>query len=281
MTPLLFTADNPHSSVRANGKRGWFYPTRNASIRAIVLHTAETDPSPASAENVGRWQRDAAPVPSSYHVLVDSDSTVRALPDGATAFHCVGFNSPSLGLSFATRAAWWGRFPAWDRAALAHGAAQVASWCRRYDIPPVLLTREQALAGRSGIVTHAVMDPRRRSDPGDLFPMQDLMWRVRAGLWPAAVEFEEDVMASLEDVRKVVRDELLGGTRERLNEAVRLGQVAAAGAVAAIRAEVGLPPEPESDLEHVKRIREGVVLGDGSPYDLVEVRRRLESKASG
>jgi hypothetical protein len=79
-------------------------------------------------------------------------------------------------------------------------------------------------------------------------------------------------MAILQDIADVIRsnpDQLL---RKRANEAVRLCEVAAAGVVGKLRADLGLPPDLESDLVHVDRIRNGA-------YKLGEVRRRLEDEA--
>ena len=170
MIPFLWTADNPHAPVRANGRRFWGYPQRQDTIRCIGVHTAETAPFGTSAEAVARWLRDAASAPASYHRIVDSDSTVLLLPDEAVAFHIRSFNSGSLGLSFATRARLWGQHPAWDEQALRRGAEVAAAWCRTYDIPVRWLTRQAALSGQRGFVRHSTMDPQRRTDPGAGFP---------------------------------------------------------------------------------------------------------------
>lgn len=100
-------------------------------------------------------------------------------------------------------------------------------------------------------------------------------WRARLANQP-----QEEIVATLKDLRDVVGEENRV-VLDRVNQATRLAQAACAGAVAAIRADVGLDPAPASDLKHVERIRAGVVLGDGEPYDLAEVRRRLEAKAAG
>ena len=172
---LLSERTNPNSRVRDDGGRWWGYPTRRGAITAIVFHTAESPPSPASALNVARWQAHTATVPSSYHVLVDSDHTVRTVLDRQTAFHVVGFNSSSLGLSFATRASLWGRYPLWDEQALTRAAAVCRQWMALYGIPPRWLTRDQALRGVRGFVRHSTMDPDRRGDPGAKFPATRFM----------------------------------------------------------------------------------------------------------
>lgn len=82
---------------------------------------------------------------------------------------------------------------------------------------------------------------------------------------------EEDIMASLEDLERIVRQHT-GTLRERANEAVRLGEVAAAGTIADIRAGLGLPADPVSDDIHVGRLRRDTA----GTYDLAHVRGRLE-----
>lgn len=195
---LLSERENPHSRVRDNGVRFWGYPQRNAQVSCIVVHTAETAPTPQSAEAVARWQAYEAPAPSSYHVLVDSDSVVRTLEDRAVAFHCVGLNSNSLGLSFATKASLWGRHPEWDQAALRRGAWQAARWCKSQSIPVRWLTLEQAKSGARGFIRHSVADPTRRTDPGRTFPEAEFFRLVNHYLSPDPVE---DIMTREQEAK--------------------------------------------------------------------------------
>lgn len=246
MTPFLYTRSNPHAPWRANEMRGWYYPTRLQTIRLIVLHTGESDPSPASAENVSRWQRDTAAVPSSYHVNIDSDSDVTLLPDEATAFHCVGFNSMSLGMSWATRAAWWGRYPGWDIPAIERGAQWAAAKCLTHGIPPRLITRAQAAAGSWGFARHSDLDPARRSDPGSRFPMAVFMARV-AQLVDGAPDQEDDMTPEqaqqLDDLtRSVARIEASLEGRRIGDDLARLRR-----SVRALGTKLGVPVA--SDLE--------------------------------
>jgi hypothetical protein len=160
--------------------RRQFYETRLKAVTAIGLHTAENTPDlvlpDAGAEGVARYISTRSTA-GSYASVVDSDSTVRVCEYWWTAFHMVGFNSRSLGLSFATRAAQWDSLPqSWRDGAIAQGAAEAARMCKwvldeyGWVIPPKLLTKAQAQAGRRGFVAHAIIDPARRSDPGMRFP---------------------------------------------------------------------------------------------------------------
>lgn len=62
--------------------------------------------------------------------------------------------------------------------------------------------------------------------------------------------------------------------RKRVNEITRLGEVAAAGAVAQMRSELGLPPDPASDLYWVGHLRDGT-----EGIDWEHIYQRLAEKA--
>lgn len=273
---LLSERHNPHSRRRDDGGHWWGYPSRRKTVTAIVLHTAESPPSPASALNVARWQAFTAAVPSSYHVLVDSGHTVRTVLDSQTAFHVVGFNSPSVGLSFATRAALWGRYPEWDEAALQRGAEVARQWSALYDIPPRWITRAQALRGVKGFVRHSVMDPSRRGDPGSLFPSSRFFELVK-GTSKTKRTWIEDMMAAGEAQLDDIARQLQRGAvaRERLAAAQEaLVAVDVAGYAARARELYGLDPDPHSDGIHGVRVARGRV-------DLEEVGKRLAEAAAG
>jgi N-acetyl-anhydromuramyl-L-alanine amidase AmpD len=173
--------------------RRW-YPTRRSPIRLIVLHTAEVSPDwtgqDLAAEAVARYGSQTTRRVS-WHSTVDSDTTIPMLPDGYTAFHVQGYNSPSLGVEIATRAsAWSSAPPGWVEAVIGRLADVIRVWQIRYAIPTVRLTRGQVDAGAAGIVAHATLDPARRSDPGATFP-----WRL---LW-AHLREEEEVQQTLSE----------------------------------------------------------------------------------
>lgn len=230
---LLSERNNPHAPLRANGRRWWGYPSRSggtAAIRVIAIHTTENAPSPAVALNVARWQATTAPGPSSYHVIVDSDHTVRTVLDEHTAFHIANFNTASLGLSFGTRAALWGRYPEWDELALERGAAQVREWLDLYDIPLRWLTRAQALAGQRGLVRHSVMDPSRRTDPGGAFPAARFFRFIEEDdMTPEDRALLQQVAKDVGDIKASLGGRNVGGDLQR----IRLSQRPIARAVGA------------------------------------------------
>lgn len=191
MSTGYYLLDNRNPKARG-GFHG--YASRAKPVTAIVLHTAENNPSSNSAVAIGQYfsrtDRQA-----SYHTVVDSSQALRLLPWGYTAFHVRGANSWTLGLSWATRAALWGRHPAWDAQAIEHGAKEAAAMCRKYDIPVRLVSASDARHGHKGFTTHGAMDPGRRSDPGHGFPMQKFLDRTRFYL--TGSQEEEDDMADI------------------------------------------------------------------------------------
>ena len=205
MTTGYYLLDHRNPSAARFGGF-WGYPTMAQTPRVIVVHTTESladlNGPDSGAENVANWFATNDTV-ASYHTLVDSDSMVRCLPAGLdgttphTAFHAAGCNSFALGLSMAVQAHTWPDLPAlWVVRVLNAAAAEAAQWCRRWDIPPVLITRTEADNGAKGILGHGMWDPGSRSDPGAGFAWTDFLDRVRNGRVnpPSQPSIEEDLM---------------------------------------------------------------------------------------
>lgn len=169
----LLDHQNAHAPRRTDGRRFWGYPARRSPVRILVVHTAENlpdfEPPDNGAESVADYGATTERA-ASWHTVVDSDTTIDCLPDTYTAFHVAGYNSPSLGLELATRAHRWHDVPGvWKGAILQRAATKLGAWSRMYDIPHRRLTKAQVDAGGRGLVAHADLDPKRRSDPGPAF----------------------------------------------------------------------------------------------------------------
>jgi hypothetical protein len=196
--PYLYAHQNRHASERTNGRRFWGYPSRSQKVRLIGVHTTESIfdliGEDTGAENVARYQS-GTDRPSSYHRIVDRDSTVVCLPDEATAFGIGKLNSPTLHIAFAMRAADWSdpRKAAAARPMLERAAGVCADWCREFGIPLTWLTREQAFGASRGFIRHGTADPDRRSDPGKDFPAALFFELVAARLAPAPTVQEDDM----------------------------------------------------------------------------------------
>lgn len=166
----LLEHENEFGGQRANGKYGWYYPTRSQPIRGIVVHTAESMDALGVAQYLATIDRAAA-----AHVVVDTDVTVPLLPDETTAFHAVGGNSAGLGIEIAYKAALWGTQSVAEEMLLIRSAAWCGLHARLHDIPVRRITVEEWEGGGRGFISHAELDPANRTDPGPDFPWDRFM----------------------------------------------------------------------------------------------------------
>jgi hypothetical protein len=145
--------------------------TRRGVITCIVLHSSENHPDitppDRGAESVASYLS-MTDRQASYHWVGDSDSEIELLPHTHEAYGCrFGFNQFSYHISIATKADSWDKVPVeWRSAIGLRAAVKAAAIAKQHGIPPVLLSREQALAGQKGFISHGIADPTRRSDPG-------------------------------------------------------------------------------------------------------------------
>lgn len=163
--------------------RSQFLTTRRAVVTgAVVVHTAEntTDTTlpDGGAEAVARFISTRTDAAGSYHSVVDSDSIVDVGRYEWEMFHeGTGGNRWSLGLAFACRASQWSTLPdRWVTDAIRNGgleAATMAAWVKStvgVTVPARRISAAQYRAGQPGFISHAELDPGRRSDPGADFP---------------------------------------------------------------------------------------------------------------
>ena len=185
----LLDNQNPNARRRSNGKRGWYYATRNQPIRGIVVHTPQAlnidGPDDYTAEAVAKYFARATR-PASAHVNIDSDSTVELLPDDHTAFHAAGVNSATLGAEVGWRHDMWLDDPALTTLVMERFAMWAAPRCIAYDIPPIRRTEKTKWEnGARGFLTHAATEtwrgyPGRRRDPGLTFPWTQFFTLLKA-----------------------------------------------------------------------------------------------------
>lgn len=171
-------------------KRRHWTPGRRGNIepRVIVIHMAQSpsrwwnkerppELKDRSAEKLARYGATTRRKVS-WHACTDSDGVVWCVRDTDTAWHCRGANDYSLGLELTGEVNYWGHKDvdtSWQHLAVTEAAKVAAIWCHRWNINPVWISAEAARYGESGIVTHAVMDPARRTDPGINFPANDFI----------------------------------------------------------------------------------------------------------
>lgn len=171
-------------------RRQYREPRREDPSGVIAVHTAENTPDwvafDGGAEAVARFIQSRTDA-GSYHTLADSDSRIRMVEFDDEAFHdATGTNPHSFGISAATRADVWPLAPqAWRDGCveqMAQGAAEYARWVKsNYSIviPPDRITEDEARARVPGFVSHAQLDPGRRTDPGKDFPWSQFLARFK------------------------------------------------------------------------------------------------------
>jgi len=171
----LIDNENPYAKIRDNNKRGNYYPSRSRDIQGIVVHTAEGG---RDAENIAKYLSTTDRT-ASAHVVIDNEKIVNLLPDDFTAFHVRGQNSKSLGLEIAYYASQWGTDKEYEKEVIAMSAKWAADKVKAYDIPVRRLNQTEWLKGQKGFISHAELDPERRSDPGMNFPWEQFFTLIK------------------------------------------------------------------------------------------------------
>lgn len=181
--PGVFLEDNP--PVRSQ-----FRATRREPVRSVVVaHSAEsgTDmagPDPKAEAVAGFIQRRTDP--GSYHLLGDTDSIIQMVRFRGEAYgDRTGSNRWAIHVAGAMNAADWARLTPNRRDAMVETYATMFAlaghWLHKHGPGAPMarqLTKAQSnRADASGFISHAARDPRRRSDPGRLFPWTRVLAR--------------------------------------------------------------------------------------------------------
>lgn len=171
-----------HTFIQARN----YQPGRTEPISLVTLHTTENGIAPGVAAAVARWFASAAAPMASTHYTVGHDEVVQSVREEDTAWHAPPLNARSIGVEHVGRASFtreqWSTPEA--IAELGRSAALVASICRRYDIPVVLLDATALQRGEHGITTHRdvsmAFHQSTHVDVGNGWPMADYLNMVRA-----------------------------------------------------------------------------------------------------
>jgi hypothetical protein len=172
----------------------------------LVLHSAECPLMPGYAQSLTEWAITSTVV-ASWHRFIGPDSRVRMIDDALAAWHASEANPMSIGWEQAgyaryTRADWVTPNGMLQMESLAYDMAQVAL---AEGIPAVWLTTDQVTAvttygNRSikGFCLHRQIDPETRTDPGDGYPYELLMAKIRSymGLTSESTTSEEDELSA-------------------------------------------------------------------------------------
>lgn len=180
----------------------------------LVLHSAECPLRSGFAISLTEWGINSGVV-ASWHRFIDPLNRVYMIDDSLAAWHASEANPMSIGWEQAgyarfTLAEWTTPDGLLQMESLAYDMAQVA---KRDGIPPVWLTTAQVTAitsGRDrktkGFCAHRQIDPESRTDPGNAYPYDLLMQKIRAYMGlstvtPSSSTKEPFTMGQFEDLK--------------------------------------------------------------------------------
>lgn len=178
MTFYLQQHRNPHGPH--------YYEARKEPVLAIVMHVTaglqgRPDRADTSAEQTAKYAA-STERKVSWHSSSDTDSFFQLLPDSATAFHCQGYNSCTVGHEISKRdVSWTDESPKWVAETLDMAAACLRGRAAKLRVPVRRASRSELDAAREhfrrtglarpvGFLAHGDLDPERRRDPGPDFP---------------------------------------------------------------------------------------------------------------
>lgn len=166
-------------------------PAGGRVINWIVIHTAETNEGPTSAEGVAWYfnnPRDKAgnPVIASAHYAADNNSIVQSVLDKDIAHAAPPMNDNGLHLELAGRADQTS--PQWDdpysRAELELAARWARAKADKYQVPFEWVDAAGLKAGKRGFTTHVEVSKAfgmtNHQDPGRNFPAGQFLELVKA-----------------------------------------------------------------------------------------------------
>lgn len=158
------------------------YTSRSRVVKYIVIHTGEIAADiigpDSSAESLTNYMSNSTRQVS-WHATTDADTVLHNLPHSYTAFHVAGHNSQSIGIEQGIYARQWNELPKAHIEAMIDNLALVVCWYSQiYNIQIKWLTQAEYNAGQNGIISHAMLNPGSRTDPGPDFPFQLFMNKV-------------------------------------------------------------------------------------------------------
>lgn len=152
----------------------WYYPrlsTPHSDPLAIVAHASATNAGTARVMAKNRMRpRTKDDRPASWHISVDVHEVVQQAPLHVGCWHAIG---NIKGAGPANRVSVGIEMVGWEKGPWPEEQQQLACQVWRAIVQSYGIKREIAM------VPHAVIDPDRRSDPGNVF-MRDVAPRVLA-----------------------------------------------------------------------------------------------------
>lgn len=166
---------------------------KRAHTQMLVVHSIESPLTNGYAVSMAQnwlgrmYDGNGALIEASSNVIVSPDTLVRSVHTDYAAWHASWANSLSIGYEQAgyaafTRAQW---LTGLGKIQIDRLAREMALDAAAYGIPLVWLTQSQvnaiAAGNRTikGLVTHAVIDPANRTDPGSNYPYDVLLDNIK------------------------------------------------------------------------------------------------------
>lgn len=224
MTYYLLDNPNPYAKQ--------YSEYRNGTLSGgVLLHTTES-PKANGAEPIARWIATQRRDYGSYHAIFDADLTIPMAPDGYTVWHCAasGFNSTTMGISFACRSVDLHPDDDWTQRAFAQAARWLVDfWTRNGWDPAASAAFIPAgdTRNRPGLTTHGDAQPWDRSDAFTRHPQRPqlealLLSQIAAIINPPEPppdpEEDEVKAAMIRDPRNGRIFHCVGNTRYRLED---------------------------------------------------------------
>lgn len=197
---------------------GKYHPVSGIPTQLGVLHSAECPLAIGYARSLTSWA--AVPLAqggpeASWQRFVDPSVRLRFIPDDLGAWHASEANPLSIGWEQAgyarySRAEWTTPLGLVQLDNLAYDMAEVGirdgldpRWLSTAEVRAVLDRGDRTI---KGFCTHRQIDPESRTDPGDGYPYDLLMARIRAYMNPTTKDWFD--MATEAQLRKVIREEI-------------------------------------------------------------------------
>ena len=156
-----YLLDNPPASPQ-------FYPSRNNGLSGgVVIHTTEGAGGDTAAENTAGFISRRSD-PGSYHMIVDTDSSVAMMPDDYVAFGVAapGFNSKCWMIAIAARSSDLNPDDPRTQAEVDRMGAEIAAFWQRNGINIAEASQfiGEGVKDRPGLAHHGDVQPADRSD---------------------------------------------------------------------------------------------------------------------
>lgn len=189
-----------------------YFGVSGIPTQLLVLHSAECPLAPGYAQSLSKWAcgtvYPAGPI-ASWHRFVGPDVRLRLVPDHLGAWHASEANVLSIGWEQAGYAAYrrdqWLSVDgqkqidnlAYDMAEVAIRDGIPARWLSTAEVRAILDSGNRQI---KGFCTHRQIDPESRTDPGDGYPYDLLMAKIKQYVVKLTATKVEEIVATVGEI---------------------------------------------------------------------------------